>query len=366
MGLVKSLSIGLVSTSLMVTVLATNAKAEKAGSLSLQYDTSIGRPANLQQGEFPGVPGTLAVPQGIAVDESGNIYISNGRGIDRVDVFDSQGNYIRGIGSSGKGPGQIDEPLDVKFSPVDGNLYVGDGFNNRIDVFDRNGNFVKSFGSFQGPIEGRFFFGPGGMQFDKKGNLYVTDFTADVVKVYDIDGNLIKTFGSTGTGPGEFQGPAGLNISKRTGNIFINDQYNNRVQVFNPQGKFLYTFGSEGQQPGQFQQPIGIELDEHDNIYVTDSINSRVQVFDKKGNFLTAYGQPARNASGELVLPPAIGGPTPYGDPIDLTPGVFNWTGGEHYANGKLYVGDFYQGRVQVLNVVKNKNLRQSSSSRRY
>jgi DNA-binding beta-propeller fold protein YncE len=361
MRLVKNLSIGLVSTSLVVTVLASNTKAEKPGSVSLQYDTSIGRPANLQQGEIPGTPGTLAVPQGIGVDESGNVYISNGRGIDRVDVFDSKGNYIRGIGSSGSGPGQIDEPLDIKFSPVDGNLYVGDGYNERIDVFDKQGNFVKSFGSFEGLIPGRFFFGPGGMQFDKKGNLYVTDFSADVVKVYDTNGNLIKTFGSTGTEPGQFQGPAGLNISRRTGNIFVNDQYNNRVQVFDPQGNFLYTFGSQGQGQGQFEQPIGIELDEYDNVYVTDSINSRVQVFDKKGNFLTAYGQPALDASGQVVPPPAIGGPTPYGDPLDLTPGVFNWTAGEHYANGKLYVGDFYQGRVQVLDVAKNKKPRKYS-----
>ena len=350
MGLVKNLSIALVSTSLMVTVVSAQAKAE---SVSLKYDTSIGRPANIDKGEFPGVPGTLAVPEGIGVDAKGNIYISNGQGINPpIDVFDSKGNYIRGIGSSGHGPGQIDEPLDIKFDPLTGNLYVGDGGSNeRIDVFDPQGNFVKSFGSFEGLVEGRQFFGPGGMQFDRKGNLYVTDFSADVIKVYGRNGELIKTIGSSGTQPGQFQGPAGLNISNRTGNIFVADQYNNRIQVLDPQGNFLYAFGSQGQAPGQFEEPIGLELDENDNIYVADSINSRVEVFDKKGNLLTTYGKPALNASGEVVPPPALGDPSPYGNPLDLTPGTFNWTAGEHYANGKLYVGDFFQGRVQVLDV---------------
>lgn len=55
-------------------------------------------------------------------------------------------------------------------------------------------------------------------------------------------------------------------------------------------------------------------MDEFENIYVADSQNSRVQAFDKDGNFLTAFGEPARNESGEIVPPPALGGP-PFGDP---------------------------------------------------
>lgn len=83
---------------------------------------------------------------------------------------------------------------------------------------------------------------------------------------------------------------------------------------------------------------------------LADSVNSRVQVFDKNGNFLTAYGQPAVNASGEIVPPPALDAP-PYGNPLDLEPGKFNWTGGTSLKDGKLYVGDFFQGRVQVLDI---------------
>jgi hypothetical protein len=68
---------------------------------------------------------------------------------------------------------------------------------------------------------------------------------------------------------------------------------------------------------------------------------------------LTSFGESARDASGNPVPPPALTGP-PFGDPLDLAPGRFNWTGGTTLKDGKLYVGDFFQGRVQVLNVVKD------------
>ena len=98
---------------------AVTTSAVPAFALTLEYERSIGRPATFQNGDFPGVPGTLAVPQGIGVqDSTGHIFISNGRGIDRVDVFDSQGNYLRAIGSTGTGPGQFDEPADVRFNSL--------------------------------------------------------------------------------------------------------------------------------------------------------------------------------------------------------------------------------------------------------
>jgi DNA-binding beta-propeller fold protein YncE len=350
MALVTKISITLASAGLMTLATVSEAKA-----VTLKYETSIGRPATFENGDFPGVPGTLAVPQGIGVqDSTKNIFVSNGRGIDRVDVFDMQGNFLRSIGSTGSGAGQFDEPADLRFNPITGDLHVGDVFNSRINVFDAQGNYLRSYGSFNGPIEGRLFFGPGGMDFDTAGNLYVTDFSADLVRVYNPSGEQIRTIGSPGSAAGQFSGPGGLIISDTTGRIYVNDQFNGRVQVLDPNGNFLFAFGSTGSAPGQFREPIGIDVDEYENIYVADSQNSRVQVFDQNGNFLTAFGEPTRDASGEIVPPPvpiALGGTTPYGSPIDLTPGTFNWTAGLHYDDGKVYVGDFFQGRVQVLAV---------------
>ncbi|NJL81452.1 MAG: scytonemin biosynthesis PEP-CTERM protein ScyF, partial [Richelia sp. SM2_1_7] len=201
----------------------------------------------------------------------------------------------------------------------------------------------------QGP--GDLFFGPGGIDFDKQGNLHVTDFSADVVKVYGRDGELVKTYGGLGNAPGQFDGPAGLAISQNTGNIYINDQFNNRIQVLDSETNPLFAFGTEGTALGQFNEPIGIDVDEFENIYVADSQNSRVQVFDKDGNFLAVFGEPVENAG-----PPAPGELPFATNPADLEPGKFNWSGGLSYNDSKVYVGDFFTGRVQVLNVKRNED----------
>ncbi|WP_414624282.1 scytonemin biosynthesis PEP-CTERM protein ScyF [Calothrix sp. CCY 0018] len=350
MKLVKNVSLALASAGFMVLAATAEAKA-----INLTYENSIGSPG------FG--PGELFVPQGVAQSNAdGNVYVSNGRGFDpspggagflpnvgnRVDVFSPDGTYLKAIGTGvqGKGAG-IDEPGDLKFDPISGNLYVADVFNSEIDVYNpQNGEFVTSFGSFSGQGPGDIFFGPGGIDFDKEGNLHVTDFSADEVKVYGRDGSLVKTYGSLGTEPGQFDGPAGLAISQNTGNIYINDQFNNRIQVLDSEENFLYAFGTEGTEPGQFNEPIGIDVDEFDNIYVADSQNNRVQVFDKDGNFLTVFGEPVENPG-----PPAPGELPFSTNPADLEPGKFNWSGGLSYNDGKVFVGDFFTGRVQVLNV---------------
>ena len=344
MKLINSLSLTIAGSSLML-LAATQANA---ASVTLSYDSSIGKPADFAAGEFPGIPGTLAAPQGVAVQKStGDVFVSNGRGIDRIEVFDSQGNYIKGIGSTGTGPGQFDEPAAIAFQPGTGNLYAGDVFNNRVNVFDPNGNYINSIaeGQFGGLVPGRPFFGPSSIVFDSQGFGYVGDYSNDRFLKFDSEGDIVATIGTSGTEPGQFLGPSGLAISPVSGNLVVADQNNNRIQVLTPEGTPITAFGSLGGAPGQFIQPIDLEVDEYDNIYVTDSVNSRVQVFDINGNFISQFGTPS---GGDI---PQIGGPTPYGTPLDLSPGVFNWTAGSDYADGKLYVGDFFQGRVQVLDV---------------
>ena len=363
MGLVKNFSIGILGTGFLVLATAAQAKA-----VTLTFDRTIGEPG------FG--PGQLFVPQGIAVDSQGNTLISNGRGVnpdgtpnynlgDKIEKFSPSGQYIGAIGSGGTGPGQFDEPTTVDFNPVTGDLYAGDVYNNRINQFDSQGKFIRSFanGEFTPLIPGRFFFGPSGVTFDKTGNVYVGDFNGERILKFTSDGKQIGVIGgTTGTALGEFKGVAGTRISPVSGNIFVADQYNNRVQVLDPNGKPLYTFGSAGSGPGQLLQPIGIEVDDQENVYVADSINSRVQVFDKNGKFLTSYGKPALDASGNLVPPPGLTDP-PFGNPLDLTPGRFNWTGGTSLKDGKLYVGDFFQGRVQVLNVEGTRKVPEPSSA---
>ena len=348
MKLAKSLSIALASTGFCLLA------SGEAQSLTLEFDRQISEPG------FG--PGELFVPQGIGVQPgTGNVFVSDGQGRNPdgssnpdignvIEVYSLEGEYLRSVSSGvvgSRGAG-LDEPGDLKFDPITGNLYVADVFNSEIDVYDPNtGEFITSFGSFSGQSEGDIFFGPGGIDFDAEGNLYVTDFSGDVINIYDRDGELVNVIGGLGDAPGEFDGPAGIAISNNTGRRYINDQFNNRIQVLDSNDNPLFAFGTEGTAPGQFNEPIGIDTDEFENIYVADSQNNRVQVFDSEGNLLTVFGEPVAEpgfpAPGELPFST---------NPADLEPGVFNWSGGLTYNNGEILVGDFFTGRVQVLNVL--------------
>ena len=322
-------------------------KVKRSESVKLKYESTISSPG------FG--PTNIFLPQGITVQPStGQVWVSDGEG-DRLQVFDERGNFVKTVGSSGTGLGQLNEPADLKFDNETGNLYVGDVFNNRINVYDGNGNPIKSFGSFGAPVEGRAFSGPGGLTFDKSGKLYVTDFSSDFIQVFNRNGDLINKIGSPGKELGQFQGPSGISVSPTTGKIYVGDQLNNRIQVLSPVGQPLFAFGETGSGPGQLLQPIGVEVDEFDNVYVADSINSRIQVFNKEGKFLTSFGKPVPNAGPQNILQP--------GQPLP-EPGLFNWTAGAHYYRGKLYVGDFFNSRIQVLKV-KNAASREREADKR-
>jgi DNA-binding beta-propeller fold protein YncE len=96
--------------------------------------------------------------------------------------------------------------------------------NNRIQVFDSNGNFLRSFGS-SGTGEGQLG-GIGGIAIDPEGNVYVSEPDNNRISLFDINGNFITTFGE-----GQLNFPLGLAIDSE-GKIFVVDRNNDRIQVF--------------------------------------------------------------------------------------------------------------------------------------
>ena len=61
-------------------------------------------------------------PSGVAVDSSGNVYVATS---DRIQKFDSSGNFITKWGSLGSGDGQFYHPSGVAIDSS-GNVYVAD------------------------------------------------------------------------------------------------------------------------------------------------------------------------------------------------------------------------------------------------
>jgi DNA-binding beta-propeller fold protein YncE len=121
-------------------------------------------------------------------------------------VFDSSGYFLFKFGSSGKGNGQFDNPLGVAVDST-GNIYVSDTDNDRIQVFDSSGKFLFWFG-YYGTGNSQFDF-PTGISVDSTGNIYVADG----------DNSRIQVFSTSSAGSPETGGESGGGCSIARGSV---------------------------------------------------------------------------------------------------------------------------------------------------
>jgi len=77
--------------------------------------------------------GEIAMPKGIAADNSGAIYLVDAL-FDNVQVFDRKGQFLMAIGGGGTQPGEFWLPAGL-FIDETGKLYVCDPYNHRIQIF---------------------------------------------------------------------------------------------------------------------------------------------------------------------------------------------------------------------------------------
>jgi DNA-binding beta-propeller fold protein YncE len=264
--------------------------------------------------------GQFEYPQGVAVDNDGNVYVVDTSNY-RIQVFDGSGNFVRTWGSEGSRSGQFESPSGVAVDSG-GNIYVVDGGNSRIQVFDSDGNFLRTLGSY-GTGKGQFIY-PYGVAVDSGGNVYVSDSGNGRIQVFDSSGNFVRTWGSFGTGSGQFYYPEGVAVDSG-GNVYVADFYNYRIQVFDSSGNFLRTWGSYGTGNGQFYYPGGVAVGSGGNVYVADTGNSRIQVFTGTGTYISKIGD--RSADGSFYYP--------FGMAVDSV--------------GNVYVADSGNNRIQVF-----------------
>ena len=73
---------------------------------------------------------------------SGDIFVSDGYGNNRVVHFDGKGGFVNAWGRRGSGPGEFNLPHAITVDSK-GRLYVADRSNARVQVFDQNGTFLE-------------------------------------------------------------------------------------------------------------------------------------------------------------------------------------------------------------------------------
>jgi DNA-binding beta-propeller fold protein YncE len=179
--------------------------------------------------------GVLVSPAGIATDKENRLVYVVDTQQDQVLVFDADKyTLLRRIGTSGKNhaltsPGDFALPTGVAVDQS-GNVFVTDTLNDRVEMFDADGNFVRQFGS---PGDGPGYFArPKGIAIDRDGHIWVTDEVQSRVQVFNTQGRLLIYFGELGWYPGQFQALYGIASDDRDNRIITTEQFPGRVQVF--------------------------------------------------------------------------------------------------------------------------------------
>jgi DNA-binding beta-propeller fold protein YncE len=255
-------------------------------------------------GRYGSEDGQFTWPNSIAVDRSGQVYVTD-EWLNRISVFDADGNFVTKWENQGDGDGQWNRPAGIVFDAED-NLLVVDSLNHRVQRLDRNGRFLSKFGGFgSGPGQLNT---PWGVTLDRQGNIYVADWRNDRVQKFSPEGRFLMQIGRGGNGDGEFKRPSGVAVDG-DGYVYVVDWGHDRVEVFDPQGTYVTRF--IGDCPGYAQwsearmasnpenmaaqramvkdfrvervlyQPTGIEVDGENRIIIVDCGRHRLQIYQK-------------------------------------------------------------------------------------
>jgi len=88
--------------------------------------------------------GEFYYPSRIAIGFDDLVYVSDAYN-NRVQIFDSQGGFVRSIGGMGLWGGRFRVSSGIAVD-ADNDLFVADFYNNRIQQFDDEGRFIKAWG----------------------------------------------------------------------------------------------------------------------------------------------------------------------------------------------------------------------------
>jgi hypothetical protein len=228
-------------------------------------------------------------PQGVALDQNGNFYIANTGGAN-VLKFDSQANLLAtSTAKSGVSSDAFFDPVGIAVSGS-GTVYVSDRANSRVVLLDAGGTAQRVLGktdkhgrptSGSGPGE---FNAPAGLAISST-LLAVADTNNSRLEIFDLTGDFIRVISlpqNRGDGSPQpyavaFSLPAGQ--AGTAANIVVTDVGNQRILGFSPTGTLLFTYGNNSIQ-GLFDQLKGLAASAAAYLYTPALVNFDIQKLD--------------------------------------------------------------------------------------
>lgn len=251
-------------------------------------------------------------PIGIAVDNAGNIYVSDvgNHCIRKITASTGIISTVAGTGTAGyTGDGgtatsaRLYSPYDITVD-VAGNLYIADVSNNCIRKVTAStgvistvaGTTVPGFSGDGGAATAAKLYQPFSVALDASDNLYITDASNNRIRKVTASTGVISTIAGTGTagsgGDGfaatsaQFNKPYSISLDN-SGNIYLSDFNNNKIRkitvstgtISTIAGTGVFGFSGDGAAAtaAQMANPKGIFVDKFNNVFIADELNNRIR-----------------------------------------------------------------------------------------
>lgn len=279
--------------------------------------TLAGRSGQGGSADGTGTDARFVYPFGITVDGSGNVYVTD-IGNQNIRKITPQGVVTTLAGSAGIA-GSVDGtgtaalfnlPQGIAVDGA-GVVYVSDTFNSTIRRISTTGAVTTLAGAagMTGAVDSagssaRFSY-PIGLSVDAAGAVYAADFGNSLIRKIGADGTVETLAGSaglSGTADGQGRGarfdhPAGVAVDG-AGNVYVVDTSNQTVRKITAAGSVTTlagTAGSGGRADGagaaaRFFYPSGIAATSAGTVYVADTGNHMLRIVTPAGGVTTLAG----------------------------------------------------------------------------
>jgi uncharacterized protein (TIGR03437 family) len=331
---------------------------------------TLGGPGHFGDGG-PATQANLFMPQGLAIDSSGNVYIADtADNMIRKVTTDGLIATIAGDSLAGYSgdtflalTSEVNHPGDVALDSQT-NVYIADTGNALIRRITNDGIINTCAGSatlvgYSGDGKAATLAGliePYSIAVDSAGNIYIAERQDARIRLVDAaKGNINTVVGNGSLGFSGDGGPANQAILNQptgialdpSGNLYIADSENYRIRkaasgggsgdISTIAGNGGLSYSGDGGQAikAELNAPLGVAVDSGGNFYIADTANNVVRKVSAAGVISTLAGNGATGSGGDGGAASSAQLNAPQGVAVD--------------ASGNLYIADTGNARIRKV-----------------